>query len=36
MMYDKDILQLFSEDPNKTAFPENQPQLYKLNNIQLL
>jgi len=36
MMYDKDILQLFFEDPNKSVFPENQRQLYKLNNSQLL
>ena len=30
MMYDKDILQLFFEDPKKSAFPENQPQLFRM------
>jgi len=35
-MYDKDILQLFFEDPNKSVFPENQPQLYKLNKTAAL
>jgi len=30
MMYDKDILQLFFEDPKKSVFPENQPQLHRM------
>jgi len=36
MMFNKDILQLPSEDPNQSVCPENQLPLYKLSNSQLL